>query len=157
MKNRRIHRWASGLLFLATACYAVVVLGEGDGKVPGQAMREGMAVAACQTCHPGEKDRSKLADPSRCCDQNCLRCHNGMEQHHPVGAGVTEKEKVPLPLVKGDHVACISCHDPLSARTDHRSWKSQSLFSRWFGRQTIYPTYYLRMNNSDGDLCKTCH
>jgi hypothetical protein len=142
---------------VVVAGYAVVAFGQGGEKPPGQAMREGMAVEACRSCHPGEKDRPKLVDLSRSCDHHCGRCHTDMEKHHPVGAGVNEKEKVPLPLLKENQVGCISCHDPLSARTDRRSWKSQSLFARWFSGQKIHQTYYLRINNSDGKLCQTCH
>jgi hypothetical protein len=159
MRSKRRTRVILGLLSLVAALLSAAALGQGKGPAPGQVMHEGMAEAACRSCHPGEQeqDRAKRADPGRCCDQNCLRCHQDMAEHHPVGAGVTEKDQVPLPLLKGDRVACISCHDPLSARTDRRSWKSQSLFSRWFSRQRVYPTYYLRMNNRDGELCKTCH
>jgi len=157
MNKRWIHTFGVGLVPAVVVFYSVVVFSEGDSKPPEQVMREGMAVSACQACHPGEKDRAKLSDPSRSCDQNCARCHTEMDNHHPVGAGVNEKEKVPLPLAKGDQVGCTSCHDPLSARTDKRSWKSQSLYSRWFSGQKIFKTYYLRINNSDGNLCKTCH
>jgi hypothetical protein len=120
-------------------------------------MRKGMTVAACYACHATLKDRPKLTDPGKCCDQNCVRCHQDMEQHHPIGAEIIEKNKISLPLLSGLRVGCISCHDAFSARTDKRSWKSQSLFAKWFQGQPTYKTYYLRINNSDGKLCKTCH
>lgn len=157
MKKRSIRGLGTFAVVAAVLGYAVFAVGEGAGQSPEQIMRAGMAVSACQACHPGAKDRPKLADPSRSCDQNCFRCHPDMDKHHPVGTGVNEKEKVPLPLIKENQVGCISCHDPLSASTDNRSWKSQSLFSRWFSGQKVYKTYYLRINNSDGKLCKTCH
>jgi hypothetical protein len=84
-------------------------------------------------------------------------CHKDVEKHHPVGPEVEERDKVSLPLLGDKKVGCISCHDLKTARTDTRSWKSQSLFARMFQSQRTYKTYYLRINNSDGKLCKSCH
>jgi hypothetical protein len=124
---------------------------------PVAAMREAMQPKACRTCHASEKEQPKLVDPYRCCDNNCERCHKDMSKHHPVAAEVKDKESVPLPLLGGDKVGCISCHDLKAPATDSKSWKSESLFARLFQRQSTYKTYYLRINNSTGKLCKTCH
>jgi malate synthase len=144
-----------GLCFIALVT-ASATAKEADSSIQPK-MHEGMTVAACFSCHATRKDRPKLIDPGKCCNQNCLRCHEDMDPHHPVGAEVTEKKQVSLPLLTGAKVGCMSCHDAFSARTDTRSWKSQSLFAKWFQGQTTYKTYYLRMNNSDGKLCKACH
>lgn len=122
-----------------------------------QKMHEGMTRSACTLCHTTPKDRPKLHHLGQCCNQNCLRCHFDMTQHHPVGADITIQPGIKLPLLTGEKLACISCHDVFSARTDTQSWKSQSLFAKWFQTKTIYKTYYLRINNSDGKLCKMCH
>jgi len=114
-------------------------------------------IRACLSCHASEKEKPKLVDPIRTCDANCKRCHKDVEKHHPVGPEVEEKEKVSLPLLGDKKVSCISCHDMKTVRYDNRSWKSQSLFGRLFQGHTTYKTYYLRMNNSDGGLCKACH
>lgn len=124
---------------------------------PEARMREGMKRPACLTCHPGEKDRAKLVDLSRCCDAHCQRCHGEMNKHHPVGTDVTETDKVSLPLLGKNRVGCISCHDSTTPAIDSRSWKSQSLFSTVFQSQRTYKTYYLRINNTSGKLCKACH
>ncbi len=120
-------------------------------------MKAGLQLPACLACHASPKERSKLADLSRSCDSNCRRCHVDMDQHHPTGASMEGRDKIALPFLSGDRVACITCHDPDMRPTDTRSWKSQSLFSRLFRSQTVYKTYYLRINNADGSLCKACH
>ena len=109
---------------------------------------------ACVVCHAGDKDTGRFADLTRSCDANCVHCHKDRDQHHPVGP---EKDRVNLPLLGANKVACITCHDLKIARYDVRSWKSQSLFGRLFQRQKTYKTYYLRVNNSAGDMCRTCH
>jgi hypothetical protein len=145
-----------GALFVVTV---VLILDRAQAQAPsGEAkMKQGLQLPACLVCHSSDKDRGKLADLNRSCDTNCRRCHQEMEKHHPVGGGVEEKDKMTLPLSTGDKVACITCHDPGARRTDTRSWKSQSLFSRLFRSQTVYKTYYLRINNADGNLCRACH
>jgi hypothetical protein len=134
---------------------ATVALAEGGGKKGATTMREGMETKACQTCHASEKDRPKLAQPARCCDNNCLRCHKDMDKHHPVGSEVTEE--VRLPLLTGQKLGCVTCHDVNAPSTDTKSWKSQSLYARLFQGQPVYKTYLLRTNNSSGKLCQTCH
>jgi hypothetical protein len=114
-------------------------------------------VRACVDCHPSGKDKAKLVDPARTCDANCLRCHKDMDKHHPVGPEVEAKDKVLLPLLGTNKVACISCHDLKTSSSDTRSWKAQSLFARLFQGQQRYRTYYLRINNRNGELCKACH
>jgi hypothetical protein len=112
---------------------------------------------SCLTCHPKDKGSRKLAEPTNSCDANCQRCHKDMDKHHSVGQVLEDKGNIALPLLTGNKVACISCHDLKTARTDRRSWKAQSLYARLFQGQSSYPTYYLRVNNSDGKLCRMCH
>ena len=151
--------WAWVACALGVALLSATVLAE--ARVPEHEAVKAMPLAArrqaCLACHAGEKERDKLVNPDRSCDANCLRCHKDMEKHHPVGPEVEETDKVSLPLLGTSKVACISCHDLKSAPNDTRSWKAQSLFGRIFQGQKTYPTYYLRINNSDGKLCKACH
>lgn len=112
---------------------------------------------ACLTCHGKEKGSRKLVDPLSSCDVHCQQCHKDMDKHHTVGQALEDKGTISLPLLTGNKVACISCHDLKTSRTDKRSWKAQSLFGRLFQGQPSYPTYYLRVNNSDGKLCRICH
>jgi hypothetical protein len=142
-------------ILLTAALGAAVALADGGGGHGPAIIRAGMATKACQTCHTSEKDRSKLADAARSCDNNCLRCHKDMEKHHSVGSEV--KEQVPLPLLGTRKLACVTCHDVNAPTTDTKSWKSQSLYARLFQGQAVYKTYLLRINNSSGKLCQTCH
>jgi len=148
--------WLAWLGVVALASTALA-----QAKVPEHEASKALSVADqrrdCLACHPSEKDQAKLTEPTRSCDANCVRCHKDVEKHHPVGPEVEERDKVSLPLLGDKKVGCISCHDLKTARTDTRSWKSQSLFARMFQSQRTYKTYYLRINNSDGKLCKSCH
>ena len=155
------------LIWLGAAVLATASVAEERVKEPAQekppdheaqkAVPAAEQTRACLTCHASEKDKPKLVDSTRTCDANCIRCHKDMEKHHPVGPEVEERDRVALPLLGDKKVACISCHDLKTAQTDTRSWKSQSLFARLFQRQQTYKTYYLRIKNSDGKLCKACH
>lgn len=111
----------------------------------------------CLACHGKEKGSPKLADPVSSCDTHCQSCHKDMDKHHTVGQVLEDKGIIALPLASGNKVTCISCHDLKTPRRDRRSWKSQSLYARLFQGQPSYPTYYLRVNNSDGKLCRICH
>jgi len=157
--GRIVTAWAWVVAGLGVALLSATVLGE--ARIHDHEAVKAMPLAArtqeCLACHAGEKERDKLANPAHACDAHCLRCHKDMEKHHPVGPEVEEKDKVSLPLLGTNKVACISCHDLKSAQTDTRSLKAQSLFGRLFQGQKIYKTYYLRINNSDGSLCKACH
>ena len=157
--RRTFTTWAWVVVGLGVALLSATVLGEARPLDHEEVKRLPLAarVQECLACHAGEKERGKLTNPADACDANCLRCHKDMEKHHPVGPEVEEKDKVSLPLVGTNKVACISCHDLKTAQTDTRSWKAQSLFGRLFQGQKTYKTYYLRMNNSDGSLCKACH
>jgi len=153
----RKHRIWLGLAVAVSLGVAVPTAAENSEPDPVAAMREGMQPKACRACHASEKERPKLADPYLCCNNHCERCHKDMTKHHPVAAAVDDKDRVSLPLLGGDKVACISCHDLKAPATDTKSWKSESLYARLFQRQATYKTYYLRINNSAGRLCKMCH
>jgi hypothetical protein len=151
----RLGRIGLGLWMLALGMASAWAADSDEGGLA--TMRGGLKANACKTCHSTEKDRPKLIDATRACNDACTRCHKDMDKHHPVGSEVQEKDKVPLPLHTHQRVGCISCHDVNSPATDSKSWKSQSLFGRLFQGQTRYKTYLLRINNSSGKLCKTCH
>jgi hypothetical protein len=153
--RQRLERIGLGLWMVAVGvASAWAAEPAGDGLAT---MHVVLKAEACRTCHQNEKERPKLADVSRACDDACTRCHKDMDKHHPVGSEVQEKDKVPLPLHTHQRVGCISCHDVNAPATDDKSWKSQSLFGRLFQGQARYKTYFLRINNSSGKLCKTCH
>ena len=147
----------TGLGVLLTATLVAVAWAEGKEGGGLATMHEGTKIEACKVCHSSQKDLPKLADLTRSCDNNCIRCHKDIEKHHPVGSEVREKDKVPLPLLSDYKVSCISCHDAASPASDSMSWKAQSFFARLFQKQTTYKTYFLRINNQSGQLCKTCH
>ena len=108
----------------------------------------------CEKCHTKGKADSFKGRTARPCSNYCLTCHQG---HHKIDVWLKHKPRKELPLQKKKTMTCYTCHDINKKRFDHTSWKSESLFDRIFSRQESYHTYYLRINNSEGDLCKNCH
>jgi len=111
----------------------------------------------CLRCHQKDEDKKRFDNLTMACDKCCVQCHDGMEKHHSVGMVIEEKNKPNLPLTGSGRLNCVTCHDLKIRKYDSRCWKSQSLFDRVFARKDKYRTYYLRINNHDGKLCRICH
>jgi hypothetical protein len=90
-------------------------------------------------------------------DTLCVTCHsNTIGNHHAFGV---KMKKIPdgIVLSGSDRIMCITCHDVTKQRYDSRPWKSMSLYESLFSSEKRYKTYYLIMNNNNGELCITCH
>lgn len=111
----------------------------------------------CTECHSNEKVQQDFTDPAKACHQFCLTCHKDMKQHHPLDVKMEFSASMRLPLFKNQTVTCFTCHDLNNAKFDVISWKAQNVFQRVFNRKKKYKTYYLRINNRSGSLCKQCH
>lgn len=132
----------------------------GQDQPPLKATPCSSSMAQCLQCHQESEASGKLKNfGSVICDDSCLKCHKSqMGEHHVVGKTIEKKEDVArLVFLGGQRLSCITCHDMKNKRYDSRSWKSQSLFGRVFSRKSKHKTFYLRINNSSGALCKSCH
>ncbi len=105
----------------------------------------------CGPCH-NLNDSSQTKQPGyvKSISELCLKpCHTGgaLGLNHPVE--VVPDFKVPdfLPLENGE-ITCGTCHNPhISPKIKTKSfigWKEEK-------------SYFLRMDNSHGELCRVCH
>jgi hypothetical protein len=112
----------------------------------------------CLSCHKTAEDAGYLKNPAEACATFCKTCHKDMGQHHAVGVALSKQK--PLPGIRLNQklaVNCVSCHNLLSSRYDNKPWKGESLYGRFFQRASRYKTFYLRVRNHRGDLCRCCH
>ena len=108
----------------------------------------------CLDCHTAEEAKEFRGRTAASCSNYCLTCHSG---HHKIDIWLIRKPDVNLPLKDEEKITCYTCHDLIKKRYDDVSWRSESLFDSIFNKKDIYKTYYLRINNRDGSLCKSCH
>jgi hypothetical protein len=108
----------------------------------------------CKQCHNQKEAESFRGTTARSCSNSCLTCHKG---HHEIKIWLKREPREPLPLRKDQKITCYTCHSLTQHRFDATPWKSESLFERFFNKQERYKTYYLRIKNNEGALCKNCH
>ena len=108
----------------------------------------------CSRCHSNEEVQPLAGRTTRSCSTYCLTCHTG---HHKLDVRLGKEPKTTLPLTDNKKITCYTCHDLTKNRFDTAPWRSESLFDRYFNKQESYMTFYLRINNHNGDLCKNCH
>ena len=113
--------------------------------------------SSCVKCRQKNNLKSMINDPAIACDASCLECHKNTDKHHSVGMRPDNRLKANLRLTHDNKIACITCHDLNFNRFDDTSWRSESLFEKIFNSNERYKTYYLIINNSNGQLCKKCH
>jgi ribosomal protein L37AE/L43A len=109
----------------------------------------------CMDCH-AQKQPNVVNEPYKACDTYCLTCHNDMSvKHHPSGIRM---RKIPeaIELTSTQRMACISCHNLAEKRFDTSPWRSQSLYDSLFSSKKHH-TYYLKVKNTNGELCLRCH
>ncbi|MCU0822061.1 MAG: hypothetical protein MUC95_06245 [Spirochaetes bacterium] len=113
--------------------------------------------SSCIKCHDIKEINDSFNNTAIACDTLCLSCHRDMDKHHGVGMRPYKKVSAGIRLSGKNKIACITCHDLNLKRFDDRPWRSESLFEKIFSRDERYKTYYLIINNSNGELCKICH
>jgi hypothetical protein len=111
--------------------------------------------SACRSCH---RKKESLAEPAMACNTYCRSCHRGIEKtHHPVDVRIKTGGDVGLRLNRNGRMTCITCHNLTRSRYDDEAWRAQSLYESVFRKQERYRTFYLEINNNDGNLCRKCH
>ncbi len=89
----------------------------------------------------------------------CTECHGYGEESHPTD--LHPEFSIPKdPPLKDDKITCLTCHLPHNEYYSDRRWVSSSGMSKFagiFGRKKKHRTYFLRRNNSQGELCLACH
>ena len=114
---------------------------------------------SCYNCHKKDEDPALFKDVANSCSELCLSCHKNTsaKNHHEIDKRMDVNTPQALPLTRHDRIKCTTCHNIKIKRFDKKSWKAESLFDRTFNKKTKYKTYYLRIRNNEGKLCKNCH
>jgi len=114
--------------------------------------------SACLECHDQTEMTARYLELAFPCDHICQKCHQAeMAAHHKTGMAITFKTRGSLRLGTGNRLICISCHDLTGPRFSPTPKKAQSLFQRMFKSQAKYKSYYLVVDNRNGQLCRMCH
>ncbi|MGR3318910.1 MAG: hypothetical protein ACUZ8O_10580, partial [Candidatus Anammoxibacter sp.] len=88
----------------------------------------------------------------------CLGCHNVEDEAHPVNIVPEQATPADLPLGNNGEITCLTCHYTHGARESDEPYVSETMVQKIFsfGKES-YKTFYLRRNNSEGELCNACH
>lgn len=120
----------------------------------------------CLSCH--EQDVSFGAQPPRPLKFKkdivsiCLGCHKTKDvaSLHPVDIRPGKKMTSELPLDDHKQITCATCHNPHMPAQADEPYVAEALGKRVldlfsFGKK--HPTFFLRLKNSEGQLCDVCH
>lgn len=115
----------------------------------------GAVEAGCITCHASMPNAAADVRPEFRPNAGkwCMNCHNTDNVgNHPVG--VPASPATGLPLEGGSLVSCITCHSPHQPRYAEKPWTAPALSIH---TKDGYKTFFLRHENSQGELCIKCH
>ncbi len=114
--------------------------------------------AACGNCHEGPPARpERLPDGS---SEFCASCHTHPMNAHPLAVPADLHTPADLLVDREGNIGCLTCHFSHGPHESDHPWTSTSVageLGRLFKRRQSYPTYFLRRDNSHGDLCLACH
>jgi len=91
---------------------------------------------------------------------NCMKCHPQHFGDHPVLVQTFIPVPKDLPLSKNMEITCMTCHNTHYLRYSDRPWTPRShknKFLDFVKKKKEYKTYFLRRNNSEKELCISCH
>lgn len=122
----------------------------------------------CAVCHllqPELKDDNVLSSKNLTVDQSafkldgvamCASCHNP-NQGHKVGLNIDFPVPADLPLNEENDITCLTCHYTHGKLDSDRPQASHSFMDKLMNSERLRKSFLLRRNNSDGELCLTCH
>lgn len=127
--------------------------------------------AECAGCHSatpelkGGKDDEPFSSKNLTIDQTgfsqdgvamCSSCHNP-NQGHKVGLNIDFPVPADLPLNEENDITCLTCHYTHGRLDSDRPQASHSFMDKLLNAERLKKSFLLRRNNSDGELCLTCH
>jgi len=148
------------LLFLSGKCNFVIA------EEPHQLKSQG--VVDCGQCHknPSELTNMQLINTKNMRFESaafiqdgikmCTNCH-AANQGHKVGLLIDFPVPADMPLSDESDIMCLTCHYTHGSLASDRPQASFSIMDRLFDSQRLHKSFLLRRNNSDGELCLTCH
>ena len=120
--------------------------------------------SSCAGCHvenkthnPTEYEKDKFTTDF---SSFCMECHDNGDMTHPINVEVDYDIPEDLVLADESRITCVTCHTVHGDHESDRPWSSSSFLGRLgsiFNGKKAYKTYFLRRNNSSGELCLTCH
>jgi hypothetical protein len=165
MRRHHFHRLVinvAGVVFWLGA-YAV----QAEGEHP-HAISKSSKAMECTTCHkttPVVNQDSLLESKNKLVKQDdfkqdgtamCSACHDPNDGHK-VGLELDFQAPADLPLGEKNTITCLTCHYSHGSLTSDRPQASFSFLDRLFDDERLHKSFLLRRNNSDGELCLTCH
>ncbi len=90
----------------------------------------------------------------------CMDCHPiSYRMSHPVDIRPQEPVRNDLPLGRDGEITCSTCHDPHSDPFSTVPYVNRGLVQHMRGMFSFagYPTCFIRMPNTRGELCLSCH
>lgn len=86
----------------------------------------------------------------------CSSCHDP-NQGHKVGLNIDFPVPADMPLSADNDISCLTCHYTHGSLESDRPQASVSFMDRLMNAERLHKSFLLRRNNSDGELCLTCH
>lgn len=86
----------------------------------------------------------------------CSSCHDPA-QGHKVGLNIDFAVPADMPLSPDSDIICLTCHYTHGSLESDRPQASFSFMDRLMNPERLKKSFLLRRNNSDGELCLTCH
>lgn len=86
----------------------------------------------------------------------CASCHDA-SRGHKVGLEIDFPVPADLPLSAENDISCLTCHYTHGKLESDRPQASFSFMDRMLDAERLHKSFLLRRNNSDGELCLTCH
>lgn len=86
----------------------------------------------------------------------CLGCHD-KDDGHKVGLKLDFEIPADMPLGSKNKLTCLTCHYTHGSLHSHKPQASVSLMDQFLDAERLHKSFLLRRNNSDGELCLTCH
>jgi hypothetical protein len=124
--------------------------------------------ALCSSCHvrvPELTDDKPVISKNLPVDLNdfnqdgvdmCASCHDPTA-YHKVHLAVDFPVPADLPLNQDNEIICLTCHYVHGRLDSDRPQASFSFMDRLLNAQRLHKSYLLRRNNSNGELCLSCH
>jgi hypothetical protein len=86
----------------------------------------------------------------------CSGCHDA-EDGHKVGLKLDFEVPADLPLGERNKLTCLTCHYTHGSLSSDRPQASVSFIDSMLDAERLHKSFLLRRNNSNGELCLTCH
>jgi hypothetical protein len=165
MSKQLIKFLLASISFLALLSFSVRIHSVGDNP---HVISKQSHSSECSSCHVDELESKSdgvflsknLPDDLTKFNKDgvamCSTCHNP-NQGHKVGLEIDFPVPADMPLSAENDISCLTCHYAHGQLESERPQASFSFMDRLMDAERLHKSFLLRRNNSDGELCLTCH